>query len=77
MFIAPQLQNVLSTELESGETLLWTGRPDPLRMLLHRSNLIACVFGIVWTVNAVAFIQGWPKPDFAFYLFTLLSAKIM
>ncbi|MEO7715558.1 MAG: hypothetical protein ABIY70_05110 [Capsulimonas sp.] len=47
-------EQAVSRELNAGETLLWTGRPDPVRSM--RSSLGHFVFGVVWTafiINAI------------------------
>ena len=52
-----EAQQTISRELNSGETILWTGNPDPVRSM--QSTLPTFIFGIVWTGGIINFIMGW------------------
>ena len=60
MLVDPQLQRLVEPDLDTGERLLWVGRPDSKRMALQ--TIGSFVFGIAWTAFAIHFIWNWLKP---------------
>ena len=66
MLDAPfSLQEIISSEIERGEKVLWAGQPDPARFA--RKSLPIVIFGIPWTAFAlfwVAGAAGFKIPDF-------------
>src|SRR5271170_1405877 len=48
--IDPTLQNLVNSELESGEKLQWSGQPEPTR--LAKGTLPILLFAIPWTAFA-------------------------
>jgi len=57
MLTDPQVSYDVQRELESDESLLWAGKPQPTRMMIPA--LPASGLGIVWTSFTVNFIVGW------------------
>ncbi len=44
-------ERIASVELSSDETLLWTGSPEPSRMV--RPTWGSCIFGVLWTAFTI------------------------
>jgi hypothetical protein len=50
------IQQVVSSELEQGEKLLWVGQPNPARA--GRQAIGIAIFGIPWTLFALFWMAG-------------------
>ena len=54
MVIDTHLQHLVDTELEWGETVLWTGQPDPKREALPTFAIY--LFAVPWTAFSLQFV---------------------
>ena len=57
MFIDPDAQNRVTGELESGERLLWVGRPDSRRWL-YAQDAVLIPFSVMWGGFAIFWEAG-------------------
>lgn len=67
MFDYYQLQNLAGAELGPDEQLLWSGQPNPKRVMMQLDTFIPVAFSIPWTVASIFFIcaaTGFKIPDF-------------
>jgi hypothetical protein len=59
--------NLIQVELQPGEKLLWSGRPNPKRMAWQLPNIIAVVFAIPFTLFAIFWMCLALLPMAAFF----------
>jgi hypothetical protein len=55
--IDPEVSSRVQPELMSGESLLWTGRPDP-RVIFHRDDWYLIPFSLLWGGFAIFWEAG-------------------
>jgi hypothetical protein len=55
--IDPEVSSRVQSELMSGESLLWTGRPNP-RVILHRDDWYLIPFSLLWGGFAIFWESG-------------------
>lgn len=63
---APDIQARIRAELRPGETVTWSGQPDPARLM--RAGFLAWLFFVPWTAFALfwtAGAAGFKFPDFS------------
>jgi hypothetical protein len=71
--------DVFSPELSPGETIQWTGRPNP-RVIFHRDDALMIPFSLMWGGFAIFWLMGatgmWDVPsktsNHAFSLFAVI-----
>ena len=62
MDVDPDLSARFQPDLLRGERILWTGRPDPSR-LLTKADVFLIPFGLVWTGGVASlFVAGFGDP---------------
>jgi hypothetical protein len=60
--------NLVNDAISPGEKLLWSGRPNPKRVMMQLDSLILVVFSIPWTAFALFWVYaaaGFKIPDFS------------
>jgi hypothetical protein len=70
MAINLPLQQLLDSEINRGEKVLWSGQPDAKRAVLQ--SMIIFVFALPWTVFSINFMFKWSQRaglDFASVIF--------
>jgi hypothetical protein len=72
------LDSIARNELEPGESLLWSGSPDPRRsMLMSLPILLFAIpwtaFAIFWVASAVGMSRSGPNPGGGFSFFPLFG----